>query len=82
MQRVYHVVFANTLQTHERATHAQTAVANGVRIKVAVRRSICSADLFNSIPRKRDAAPKVDRPFQIAAHQCLTARGNLLIHNC
>jgi hypothetical protein len=82
MQRVYHVVFANTLQTLERATHAQTAVANGVRIKVAVRRSICSADSFNSIPRKRVATPKVDRPVQIAAHQCLTARGDLLIHNC
>jgi hypothetical protein len=35
LQRVYHVVFVNTLRNPEPRRRAQAAVANGVRIKVA-----------------------------------------------
>jgi hypothetical protein len=61
-QRVYHVDFANTLRAHARAIRAQLAVANGVRINVAARRSIGSFRFLELEAWKRIAAGEVDRP--------------------
>jgi hypothetical protein len=48
VQRVYHVVFANTLQDMNARLARKPPVANGVRIKVAARRSVCSLEFLKS----------------------------------
>lgn len=63
LQRVYHVVFAETLHTIKNA-RGRAAEANGVRINVAVRHSIGSLDFLNLSPPHPDRSRTgVDSPL-------------------
>lgn len=64
LQRVYHVVFAETLHTIKKTRAGRVAGANGVRINVAVRRSISSLDFLNLSPPHPDrSVVGVDSPL-------------------
>jgi len=63
LQRVYHVVFAETFRTIKNTRGARRR-ANGVRINVAVRRSISSLDFLNLSPPHPDrSVVGVDSPL-------------------